>query len=97
MNGKMNALALHKKRLLAKISRQRLDIAHEARILKGPLAAMDRGISIARYLCKHPLIPALATATFFVIKPAHAFKWMKRGWFLWGLYKNARRRLSENG
>lgn len=97
MNGTMRVLALRRKRLLALIARQRIDLAQDTQILKPPLAAIDRGISAAHYLGKHPIIPAVAATAFVVLKPARAFKWMRRGWFFWGLYRNARNRLRENG
>ncbi|MHB1099825.1 MAG: YqjK-like family protein [Burkholderiales bacterium] len=90
----MNAIALRKQAILAKIERQRLDLAREAQILKPPLAAIDRGIAFARYLKEHPLVPALAVAIFFVLRPVRTFRWLKRGWFFWSLYKNAREKLA---
>ena len=90
----MNATALRKQAILARIARQRLDLAHEAQIFKPPLAAIDRGIVFARYLREHPLVPALAAAIFVVLRPARTFRWLKRGWFFWGLYKNARGKLA---
>ena len=89
----MSTLERRKNALVAKIARQRLDLAADAQILKAPLAAADKGIALGRYLTAHPLIPALAAFVFAVLKPARAFKWMKRGWFLWGVYKNAREKL----
>jgi hypothetical protein len=89
----MNALERRKRALVARIARQRLDLAMDAHILKAPLAKVDKGIALGRYLCAHPLIPALAAFAFAVWKPARTFRWMKRGWFLWGVYKNAREKL----
>ncbi len=89
----MSPLERRKKALVAKIARQRLDLAAGAQILKAPLAKADKGIALGRYLGAHPLIPALAAFAFALWKPARAFKWLKRGWFLWGVYKNAREKL----
>ena len=90
----MNATALRKQAILARIARQRLDLAREAQILKPPFAAIDRGIAFARYLKEHPFVPALAAAAFLVLRPARTFRWLKRGWFFWNLYKNARGKLA---
>ncbi|MHB1299386.1 MAG: YqjK-like family protein [Burkholderiales bacterium] len=92
----MNAIALRKQAILARIARQRRDLAREAQILKPPLAAIDRGIAFARYLKEHPLVPALAAAALFVLKPARTFRWLKRGWFFWSFYKNAREKLASD-
>lgn len=89
----MSPVERKKKALSAKIARQRIDLAIDAQILKGPLAAADKGIAAGRYLAAHPLIPALAAFSFALVKPARAFRWMKRGWFLWGIFKNARKKL----
>jgi len=90
----MNATALRKQAILARIARQRRELADEAQILKPPLAAIDRGIVFARYLREHPLVPALAAAMIVVLRPARTFRWLKRGWFFWGIYKNARGKLA---
>lgn len=96
MSGKMKALVLRRENLLAKIARQRANLAYEAQVLKPPLSAIDKGISFAHYLGEHPLLPALAAAAFVILKPGRTFKWLNRGWFFWGMYKNARNRLHEN-
>ncbi len=90
----MNATALRKQAILARITRQRRALAGEAQILKPPLAAIDRGVVFARYLREHPLVPALAAAIIVVLRPARTFRWLKRGWFFWGIYKNAREKLA---
>lgn len=89
----MNTLERRKKALVARIARQRLDFAANTQILKAPLAKADKGIAFGRYLYAHPLIPALAAFAFALWKPARAIKWVKRGWFLWDVYKNAREQL----
>lgn len=94
MNGKSHLLSARRKALSARIARQRLDLASESRVLEAPFAAIDKGITFARYMKQHPVIPALAAAAFFIMKPRGAFKWSRRIWFYWRMYRNARNKLA---
>ncbi len=94
MNGKTNLLALKRKMLTARIARQRLDLAHDARILEVPLGAIDKGISFLKYMKAHPVIPAAAAVFCFVLKPGKTFRWARRIWFFAKFYKNVRNKLA---
>ena len=89
----MTPLERKKAALVARIARQRRDLAYDAQGLQPTLCAVDKGIAVGRYLSAHPLIPAVAAAAFALLKPARTFQLLKRGWFLWGVFKNAREKL----
>ena len=92
MNGKLPELK--KRMLVAKIARQRLDLAVDARIIETPLHAMDKGISLIRYVKAHPLIPASLALFCLLMKPARTLRWGRRIWFVARLLKNVRNELA---
>ncbi len=86
-------LARRREELVARCARQREEFARDTAALKAPLAVADRGMDFVRYLAGHPVIPAATAAAFVLFRPARAIRWMRRGWFFWRIYRNAREML----
>ncbi|NNM82193.1 MAG: hypothetical protein HKL98_06300 [Burkholderiales bacterium] len=91
----MNSVELARRReqLVARCARERQEFARDAAVLEAPLAVADRGMDFVRYLAAHPVIPAATAAAFVLLRPARAIRWMRRGWFFWRIYRNAREML----
>ena len=88
MNRQMLELMQQRGELLAKIAAQRELIAATAERWETPLQAVDRGISIVRFLHAHPLLVA-AAAAILVIRRRRLFGTLTSGWRLWRLYRKA--------
>ena len=65
--GQLIEIARRKERLIARAALQREAIGASVRQLQGPISVVDRGLEIARFLRRHPLLvgAVIATATAF--------------------------------
>ncbi|MFN3398522.1 MAG: YqjK-like family protein [Sulfurimicrobium sp.] len=95
MNSRLIELAEHRERLLARISRQRDELAHHASPLKAVFAVADKGVAAARFLRRHPGLVAGAVGLFVALRPRLALRWLGRGWSLWKVVQKLRQRLGS--
>ena len=94
MNKKLIELAERKAALVLKVERQRTELAQAFAPWHGPLAVVDKGLLVVRYLRRHP---ALLTAGFSFaasVRPKGALGWLQRGWLLWQTAVEVKRSLS---
>ncbi len=77
------ALALKKQRLLMKSAQLRQALAGQTRPLLPLFAVADRIQLGARWLKRHPALPVAVATALLVARPRAAFRWLRRGWFLW--------------
>jgi hypothetical protein len=85
--GPINELMLKRERLLALCAAQRDDLAALTQPLAGPLQLADRAIAGVRYLRDHPLVLGAAVAVLAVVRPRGTWKWAKRGFAAWRVYR----------
>jgi hypothetical protein len=90
-------LARRKERLIARSDRQRMVIADACLRWKKPLAVVDRGIAIARYLQAHPLVLGAGVAAFAIVHPRNLLRWAGRGLFLWRTWRSVNAWMQKSG
>lgn len=93
MNSKIVHLAERRAILVARIARQRMQLAEAVAPFRGPLAVVDKGLHALRYLANHPLLVAGVVTIAGMIKSRHWLSVLKKGWMLGGLALAARRRI----
>lgn len=87
---RQQVLAERKQRLLIRGAELRVRLAHDARVLQGPLAVADQAVAGLQWLRAHPLVPLGAIAALALLRPRRALGWATRLWWGWGLARRAR-------
>jgi hypothetical protein len=90
MTASEQARAARRDRLLAMIAAQRERIARDAEPLRQPLALVDQGLQVVRYVRRHPLVLAGAGVLLLLTRPRRAATWLRRGWMGWLLLRRVR-------
>ena len=85
MNKKLAQTISHREHLIAQIAAQRTDLTQNMHALRPPLALADRGITVFRYVKRHPALLVGASLLFVVIRPKRSGKWLKLGLMVWQL------------
>jgi hypothetical protein len=93
MNEKALALAMRQGALKARIDEQRRTLARHAAPLESALARGDEVLKGVNWLKHHPVAIAAAVAAVLVFRPKAAWRWAKRGFFLWRGWQAVRSRL----
>jgi len=83
MNGRLLELATRRGVLKARIDAQRLQLARHAEPLEKALAAGDKVVDGVEWLKHHPAVVGTAVAAVVVMRPKRAWRWAKRGIFVW--------------
>lgn len=94
MNAKLIELAERRATLVARAATQRTELAQALSPWRKPLAAIDQGVLMARYLARHPVLLAGAVAFAALIRPRRVFGWLRRGWVVWRMALAVKRRLT---
>lgn len=68
------------------------DICHAWRL---PLAIVDQGVTVWRFLRVHPALLVGLGAVFAVVRPRRTLKWLGRGWSLWRFFRGMVARLGK--
>jgi hypothetical protein len=87
MNEKMLELMERRGRLLARIAKQREQMAEIGSNLRTPLLLADRGMAVAHYLRFQPLLFAVVAA-FFAIRRRSVAGLVWGGLSVWKLYRD---------
>lgn len=95
MNSRLIELAERRERLVARISRQRDELARHASPLKTVFTVADKGVAAARFLRRHPGLVAGTVGLFVAWRPRRALLWLGRGWSLWKVVQRLRQRLGR--
>ena len=83
MNGKLLELATRRGLLQARIDEQRRALALHSVPLQAALARGDTLLKGVDWLKHHPLAIAIAVAAIVVARPKKAWRWARRGLFVW--------------
>ncbi len=87
MSKKLILLAERREHLLTQAAAQRVSLAATIEPWRKPLARVDQGLTLLRYLKHHPvwlISSGLALAT---LRPVYLGKWLGRGWVAWKLLR----------
>lgn len=93
MNEKALALAMRHGALKARIDEQRRTLARQVAPFESALARGDEVLKGVNWLKHHPAAIAAAVAAVLVVRPKAAWRWAKRGFFLWRGWQAVRSRL----
>lgn len=94
MNAKLLELATRHGELKARIDLQRRTLAEQTEPLEAALARGDTVLQGVDWLKHHPLAIAAAVAAVVVARPRRAWRWAKRGFFVWRGWQAIRNSLS---
>lgn len=83
MNQKLLLLATRHGALKARIDEQRRTLRQQAAPLEAALARGDAVMQGVDWLKHHPLAIGVAVAAVVVARPRGAWRWAKRGFFVW--------------
>lgn len=83
MNRKLLHLAERRNQLVAQAAAQRTALAHDVEPWRARLALADRGVSVLRYVGRHPALMVGAALVLARLRPQRAGKWLQRGWVMW--------------
>ena len=74
-------------RLIERAARERDDLGRGIAALSVPIAVVDRGLAVARYLKAHPVIVAAAAALVIALQPRRTISWVQRGVAMWQTWR----------
>lgn len=83
MNPKLLELATRHGALKVRIEAQRRQLAQHAVPLESALAKGDAVLRGVDWLKQHPAAVGAAVASVAVVRPKRAWRWARRGYFLW--------------
>jgi len=92
MNKKLLRLAERRERLVAQVAAQRAALAENIEPWRMPLALADQGLSVLRYIRRHPEWIAGVVVLVAALRPGRAGKWLGRGWVTWQVMHKLRGR-----
>jgi len=94
MNPKLLELATRHGALKARIAEQRRQLARHAAPLEAALAKGDALLDGVDWLKHHPVAVGAAVAAVAVVRPKRAWRWGRRGFFLWRSWQAVKSRLA---
>lgn len=95
MRDKLLLLATRQGALKARIEAQRRTLAEQAVPLEIALARGDAVLQGVDWLKHHPLAIGAAVVAVVVARPRRAWRWAKRGFFVWRSWQGIRNLLSK--
>lgn len=90
MSQKLLDLAARRGALCARISAQRDVLAYHSAGLADLLDKGDAALRGVDWVKRNPLAVGAAVSTMVVLRPRRAFRWAKRGFFLWQGWRKLR-------
>lgn len=93
MNENLLELARQHGALKVRIEAQRQMLAAHARPLEGVFSVADQAVAGVDWLKKNPVAVGTALAVLVILKPARAWRWAKRGIFIWRGWQSVRNSL----
>lgn len=101
MTNRQIELALKRGRLLERIASQRATLAAQAVPIGRALEKTDRAIAVGRagidYVKHHPGQVGAAVAILAILQPKRVWRWGRRAFVAWGIWKKVRDRLDSAG
>lgn len=95
MNPRVLELATRHGALKARIDAQRQSLAQHARPLEAAFTVADKAVAGVDWLKHNPGVVGAAVTVLAILKPARAWRWAKRGIFVWRGWKNVRKSIAE--
>ena len=95
MNERLLELAHRHGVLQARIAEQRRQLAWHAEPLEAALARGDALIDGVSWLKAHPEVVGAGVALAVALRPGRAWRWARRGFFLWRGWRAVRRSLAH--
>jgi len=92
MNLKLQRIAQRRSHLRAVAASQRAELGQCVERLRAPLALVDRGVEVIRFVRRNPLLVGGASALLVALRPYRMSKWLRRGWLAWQLVRRLRNR-----
>lgn len=96
MSAKLIELAERRTTLVAKAATQRTELSQALEPWREPLAVVDQGMRVARYLKRHPALSIGAAAAMAVLRPRRTLRWLRSGWLVWGIAMNVKHSVFGN-
>jgi len=94
VGSRLTELYLQRGRLLERIAAQRRDLAHRTVPLRTACDTTDRLLGLVReavgFAQRHPVAVASFAAALIVMRPRRAWRWLRRGYFLWRGWRRLR-------
>ena len=97
MNGRLLELATRHGVLKARIDAQRLELARHAAPLEKALAVGDKALEGVDWLKHHPVAVGAAVAALVIARPKRAWRWARRGIFVWRGWQTLKNTLARVG
>lgn len=97
MNTRLLELATRHGALKARIDAQRLQLAHHALPLEKALAVGDKALDGVDWIKHHPAEVGLALAVVAMTGPRRAWRWTRRGFFVWRGWQSLKNSLAKVG
>ncbi len=94
MNPKLLELATRHGALQARIAEQRRQLARHAEPLEAALARGDAVLDGVDWLKHHPVAVGAAVAAVAVARPKRAWRWARRGFFVWRSWQAVKDKLA---
>jgi len=80
-------LSRRRAELVAHSAAQRAELGDISQAWRVPMAIVDQGVTVWRFLRIHPALLAGLGVAFAVARPRRAVKWLGRGWALWRFFR----------
>ena len=97
MNSRLLELATRHGALKARIDAQRLQLAKYSAPLEDTLAVGDKALAGVEWIKQHPAEVGLAVAVVVMTGPKRAWRWTKRGIFVWRGWQSLKNSLAKVG
>lgn len=97
MNNRLLELATRHGALKARIDAQRMALKRHAVPLEKALAVGDKALEGVDWLKHHPAAVGVAVAAMVVVRPGRAWRWARRGVFVWRGWKALKNALAKVG
>lgn len=90
MNKSLLRIAVRRERIVAQAASQRRTLAQNVEPWRMPLALADQGITVLRYLKRHPEGIVGVAVLLAALRPGRIATWLERSWVSWQLLQSLR-------
>jgi hypothetical protein len=80
-------LSRRRAELVARSASQRGELADIGHAWRVPMAIVDQGVTVWRFVRGHPALLVGLGVAFAVARPRRAVKWLQRGWTVWRFFR----------
>jgi uncharacterized protein GlcG (DUF336 family) len=80
-------LSRRRAELVARSASQRAELADIGHAWRVPMAIVDQGVTVWRFVRGHPALLVGLGVAFAVARPRRAVRWLQRGWTLWRFFR----------